>query len=492
MALFHRWQASWSPHAPAITAGGATRTYGDLAGGVARAVGWLQAEGVRPGDVVALMMPREAVFVDLVLACFSMGAVAFPMNDRYPAPEAGYLLQDAAPVLAILPAAIGQAVGAQLHWVGAGGVADRLAVAEQARMPEPPANDAPALLMYTSGTTGRPKGALHTHRTLGAAVEALHEGFRWQADDVLLHVLPQYHVHGLVVAQLGAIRAGAHARWLPGFEASAVSAALDRASGSDVTVFMGVPTHYQRLLVHDGGHDFSGVRLFTSGSAPLPAPVWQGFLDRFGHAVLERYGMTEIGIVMANPYEDRRAGAIGMPLRAVEARIAEPGADRALDPNEVGELQIRGPSVFVGYRGRPDATAAAVVGGWMQTGDLGFRDEDGYYRLVGRRSDMVISGGFNVYPAEVEAVLLEHPVVRECAVFGLPDADLGEIVAVAWVPTEGTGDTPDLRGFLEERVAAYKIPRMVHRLDGLPRNAMGKILKRELREHFETQRPKGS
>ncbi|MEN0060694.1 MAG: acyl-CoA synthetase [Myxococcota bacterium] len=486
MSLFHTWRTQWVAEAPALTHQGTTWTYADLDVRVRRAAGWLAEQGVARGDVVALMMPRGPAFLELVLGCLARGAAALPLNDRYPAPEVAYFIGDAAPALAVLPSGLGSQVAAGRRWVPAESVRQHLDDApERALEPAVPA-DTPAMLMYTSGTTGRPKGALHDHASLGATIEALHQAFRWQSNDVILHVLPQYHVHGLVVAQLGALRAGAHARWLPKFDAEAVVRALD---GTDVTVFMGVPTFYQRLLAHPQTPDVSGIRLFTSGSAPLPAPTFEAFHQRYGHRVLERYGMTEIGIVLANPYDDRRSGAVGKPMQQVEVRIVDPGTVVEKAAGDVGEVQIRGPSVFRGYLGRPEATADAVVDGWMRTGDLGHRDAEGYIRLVGRRSDLVLTGGFNVYPAEVEGALLEHPAVTACAVFGLPDADLGERVAVAWVGAETSSTDPDLRGFLRERLAAYKVPRDVHRVEALPRNAMGKVLKRELRERFGPNGP---
>ena len=478
--LYHTWRAAWQHDHLALTIEDATWSYAELDQRVQRAAGWLSAQEVAPGDIVALMMPRGAAFVELVLACLAHGAVALPLNDRYPAPEVAYFLGDADPRLAILPAAIGATVAPSCAWIAAEDVRARLDGAPDAPLGPSLPPDTPAMLMYTSGTTGRPKGALHDHASLGATIDALHEGFRWQADDVLLQVLPQYHVHGLVVAQLGALRAGAHARWLPGFDADQVVRALD---GTDVTVFMGVPTFYQRLLAHPETPDVRGMRLFTSGSAPLPATTFEAFRARTGHTVLERYGMTEIGIVLANPYDDRRAGAVGKPLRDVELRIVDSRSSAIT--SEVGEVQIRGPSVFRGYLGRPEATAATVVDGWMRTGDLGHVDEDGYVHLVGRRSDLVLTGGFNVYPAEVEGALLEHPAVAACAAFGVPDPDLGERIAVAWIARDRGAPEPDLREFLRERLAAYKVPRIVERVDTLPRNAMGKVLKRELRARFQ-------
>lgn len=330
-------------------------------------------------------------------------------------------------------------------------------------------------ILYTSGTTGRPKGARLRQAHLWATIEALHVAWEWSPDDVLVHALPAFHVHGLVVAALGALRAGARQVWLPRFDPDAVPTALvdERA-----TVFMGVPTFYVRLL-QNTLPDLSHVRLFTSGSAPLPAHVHRAFRQATGHEIVERYGMTEIGIVLSNPLRGaRKPGSVGLPLPGVERRIVDPvtGADRAV--GEVGELLIRAPSVFEGYHLRPDATAAALVDGWMRTGDQGHLDEDGYVHLVGRRADLVLCGGLNVYPGEVEQALAEAPGVTEIAVFGVPDPDLGEVPHVAVV---GGITAEELLAFARRRLAPYKIPRVVHILDALPRNSMGKVRTTELR-----------
>jgi malonyl-CoA/methylmalonyl-CoA synthetase len=293
---------------------------------------------------------------------------------------------------------------------------------------------------------------------------------------VLLHALPLNHVHGLVVAQHAALRAGATAVWVDRFDAAEVLGIL--ASGR-ITIFMAVPTFYARFLQTPGDFDLSRVRLFTSGSAGLPAAVHEAFAARFGHRIVERYGMTEVGIVTSNPIGGERPGSIGLPLPGVRARIVDPEALADVPPGEVGELWIASPSVMSGYLGRPDATAEARRGEWMRTGDLGAADPDGYLRLVGRRSEMLITGGFNVYPAEVEAALLEHPGVREAAVCGLPDDDLGEVPAAGIV---GEVHPDALRAFARERLAPYKVPRRIVVLDELPRNAMGKIVRRALAE----------
>ncbi len=463
MALLHEWSERWDPVAPALSWEGITLTYGDLDRRARCAAGWLRERGVRAGDVVALMLPRGLGFVELCLACLGLGAVGWPLNERYPVPEARALLEAGRPALAIVPREV------VTGWPEAPpSVEPVLAEAEIAGGAAPPWGPAPsrgasALLLYTSGTTGRPKGVIHSHETLKATVDALHGAFRWSSSDVLLHTLPQFHVHGLVVAQYGALRAGALAHWVPRFEAPAVLRAL---ADGPATVLMGVPTHYARLLAEPDTPDLFRMRLFTSGSAPLPPRTFEAFRDRFGHAILERYGMTEVGIVLANPYDDRRAGSAGRPLPDVEVRV------------EHGELQIRAPSRFVGYRG---GRAAPPREAFFPSGDLGDIDADGFVYLRGRRADLILCGGFNVYPAEVEAILAEHPGVRECAVVGRPHADLGEVPVAFWV---GDGDPSALEAWLRSRVAAYKVPRRFHQVASLPRNAMGKVSRMDLRQQL--------
>lgn len=348
-------------------------------------------------------------------------------------------------------------------------------------MRSPP--DAIAVLLHTSGTTGRPKGVPITHANVLATLAALHEAWRWSPTDVLVHALPLFHVHGLFVAQLGAMYAGACTRWVDPFSPAAVLDALASVApiaGAPRAVYMGVPTHYARLVdAGPGGRDLTGVRLFTSGSAGLPASVHAAFEAAFGHRILERYGMTEIGMALSNTWTDRRPGTVGAPLPGVEARVADEH-DRPMPDGEVGEIQIRGPSVFSGYLDDPEATARTLRGGWMHTGDLGVREPDGWFRIAGRASDLIISGGLNVWPAEVEALLGDLPGVAEIAVFGLPDPDLGERVAAAVVPS-AAWDPLELERRARQLVAPYKLPRRWFRVNALPRNALGKVLKAELK-----------
>ncbi|MCB9671174.1 MAG: GNAT family N-acetyltransferase [Alphaproteobacteria bacterium] len=461
----------WVPDAPALTVepplhGGGPElavSYGELGRRVRRATGWCRDQGLVAGDVLALQLPKDPAFLELHLGALAAGVVTLPLHPDATPGEVELLMEDAgAKVLVRDVAAVRPALDASPE-------------VDPADVPW----DAVAVLLYTSGTTGRPKGAPLTHGNLVAGVRSLHDAWRWTPADVLLHALPLFHVHGLFVAQYGALWAGAHTRWLAAFDPVRVLELLPRS-----TVFMGVPTFYSRLLAHGRhGADLGSMRLFTSGSAPLPSAHHEAFQREFGHTILERYGMTEIGIVLANPYDgERRPGTVGVPLAHVEAKVV--GADGAtLAPDEVGEICIRGPSVFGGYLGRPEATAEALQDGWMHTGDLGSVSTDGWFRVVGRAKDLVISGGLNVYPREVEAKLLKLEGVREVAVFGVPDEDLGERVAAA-VVCDGPWEPQRLQATLREQVAPYKLPRRWFRVDDLPRNTMGKVGKAELRRRY--------
>lgn len=463
MTLYQALSERWDQRADALTLDTTTLTYGDLERRIRRASGWCIAQGLTRGDVLALQLDKGLPFLELHLGALALGIATLPLHPAATADEVAALCEDAgAARLVREPEDLRRALDAS----------------DEAEPLDVPA-DTVAVLLYTSGTTGRPKGAPLTHANLLSGVEALHGAWRWTRNDVLLHALPLFHVHGLFVAQYGALYAGAHTIWMRRFDEQQALSLLPRA-----TVFMGVPTFYSRLLAHGRGDaDVSGMRLFTSGSAPLPAAHHEAFEAMFGHRILERYGMTEIGIVLSNPYEgERRAGTVGFPLPHVEGKVIGPNGER-LPPDEVGQICIRGASVFGGYLGRPDATAAALVDGWMHTGDLGSISADGYFRVVGRAKDLVISGGMNVYPREVEAKLLQLPGVREAAVIGVPDEDLGEKVCAVLV-VDGDWSPDGLMAGLRETVAPYKLPRRWFRVDALPRNAMGKVGKAALRERF--------
>jgi malonyl-CoA/methylmalonyl-CoA synthetase len=346
-----------------------------------------------------------------------------------------------------------------------------------------PAADAPALIAYTSGTTGRAKGAVHLHRNLSASAAAVARAWRWTDTDVLLLTLPLFHLHGLCVGLQGALSTGSSVVLRARFAAADVLDTLH--NNPSVTLFFGVPTMYARLLAEA---DRRGVprhlpRVFVSGSAPLAPAVFSEFERVFGCRILERYGMTETIMNLTNPYDgERRAGSVGMPFPGQEARVVDVRTRQVLSAGEVGEIEVRGPHVFAGYWRRPDATADALsANGWFRTGDLGSCSADGYFSITGRLSELIISGGYNVYPREVEDVLAEHPAIAEVAVIGIPDADRGEQVVAVVVPKDGlTPSADDIIAFCRERLASYKSPRQVLYVEALPRNALGKVQRQVL------------
>lgn len=482
MSWLQHMRAQWRPHHTAIVTSSASLTYEDLDARIRRAAGWLAELELEPGHVLALQMDRELAFLELHLAALGCGVLTLPLNPTYPPSELDYYLSDSGASVAIVLDDHAEQVSVDgVRIIRASRVRAALDAAREREVERVFSDETPAMILYTSGTTGRPKGAGLSHGNLRATVQGLHEAWRWSDADVLVHALPLFHVHGLFVAQHGALHAGATTRWLERFDPRA---ALDALQDCDGTVFMGVPTFYNRLLdlPAEERWDLSGVRLFTSGSAPLPARDHQAFEARFGHTILERYGMTEVGIVLSNPYDgERRPGAVGFPVPGADVRIfAEDG--RECEPDQVGEVRICGPSVFSGYLDRPEATAEALVSGWMRSGDLGFRDADGYIHLVGRSKDMILSGGLNVYPIEVETALLTHPDVSAVAVVGVLDPDLGERVVASIVPRPDGGLTSSaVIAFARERLAPYKLPKQVELVRSLPRNAMGKVDKAALR-----------
>jgi malonyl-CoA/methylmalonyl-CoA synthetase len=343
-----------------------------------------------------------------------------------------------------------------------------------------------AIIIYTSGTTGRPKGAEITHGNLTSNLQSLHEAWGWQADDVLLHVLPIFHVHGLFVALHGALHAGATTLLMRDFNPQKT---LELLSSGRCTVFMAVPTIHQRLLdfPNTNQYDLSRVRLITSGSDRLPDEAFVGFQKTFGYTLLERYGMTETGMNCSNPlHGERRVGSVGPPLPGVEVRTVNPESREVLPVGEIGEVEIRGPNVFKGYLRQPDKTSASISAeGWFKTGDLGYLEADGYLTMCGRSKDLIISGGLNIYPPEVERVLVEHPAVAACAVIGCPDREWGERVTAVIVLQKGeTATGEELIRFCREKLAPYKSPKSIVVRDDLPRNAMGKVQKAQLREEY--------
>lgn len=423
----------------------------------------LAGAGAEPGDRVLVQVDKSVEAIALYLGCLRGGFVYVPVSPAYTEAEVEYFVGDADPRLIVRPTV--------------DDIARRSTVVS---VPESAAEGLAAIL-YTSGTTGRAKGAMLSHRNLTSNGLALSELWSFSERDVHLHVLPIHHVHGLFVALHCALFAGASTRLVARFDVERVRALLPAA-----TVMMGVPTLYARLLADAdfGRSQCEGMRLFVSGSAPLLAEAHRAFRERTGMAILERYGMTETGILTSNPLIGERVpGTVGFPLPAVEVRIvADDGSELA--SGEAGAVEVRGPNVFAGYWQRPERTGEDFRDGWFRTGDLGVRDREGRLTLVGRAKDLIISGGFNVYPKEIEGVL-EVAGVAESAVVGVPDPDRGEIALALIVATPGAPPTEEqLRAAVAERLARYKHPRRYVFVDELPRNALGKVRKDLLRARF--------
>jgi len=470
-------------------------SYGDLDSRSARFARVLRNLGVEPGDRVAAQVEKSPEAILLYLACFRVGAVYLPLNTGYTAKELAYFLGDAEPRLAVcdtarreafrtLTAEAGVACLETLDGEGKGSLTEKVDAAAPSPEIVPRQSDDLAAILYTSGTTGRSKGAMLTHANLTSNALALADIWRFSADDVLLHALPIFHTHGLFVATNICLLTGASMLFLPRFDLAQVLALLPRA-----TSMMGVPTFYSRLL---SSPDFTRdlvahMRVFISGSAPLSPEVHKAFQARCGHAILERYGMTETSMNSSNPYDgERRPGTVGFPLPDVEIRIADVKSGAVLPKGEVGSIEIRGPNVFKGYWRMPEKTASEFRDdGFFVSGDLGMFDERGYLMIVGRDKDLIISGGFNVYPAEVEAAIDALEGVAESAVIGLPHADFGEAVTAVVVPSAaGAPAEESVRKALEPVLAKYKIPKRVLTVDSLPRNSMGKVQKKQLRETY--------
>ncbi len=435
--------------------------------------------GVAPGDRVAIQAEKSVDGLLVYLATLRAGAVHLPLNPAYTAAEVGYFLEDSEPALFIGEPALGTGARQALTLGELTGEVRDAEFDDVAREP-----DDLAAILYTSGTTSRSKGAMLTHANLASNAETLREAWRFTAADRLLHALPIFHTHGLFVATNVTLLAGGSMLFLPAFDLDEILRLLP-----DSTAMMGVPTFYTRLLARP---DFTRelvahIRLFVSGSAPLSAEAHREFEARTGHAILERYGMTETNMNTSNPYEGPRvAGSVGPPLAGVEIRIADPASGAERPRGEVGMIEIRGPNVCKGYWRKPDKTAEAFRDdGFLISGDLGFLDEAGYLRIVGRDKDLIITGGLNVYPAEVEAAIEALPGVAECAVIGVPHPDFGEGVVAVAVPRPGARlDESAILAALTGTLAAYKRPKRLFLADSLPRNAMGKVQKNLLRESF--------
>ena len=471
-------------------------TYAQLERRVNRSAEYLLSLGVKRGDRVAVQLPKSLPFIYFHLAAMQIDAIFLPLNPAYPESELRYFLADSGASVFIADAKDAPQINAvtdelpahrktsfiyQPERSGADWLEDRSSSPGQ---PLPSDPNQTAMMLYTSGTTSRPKGARITHGNLTANIAALHQAWGWREDDVLLHVLPIFHVHGLVVALHGALHAGATAVLTTSFDASST---LDLLTSGRFSVFMAVPTMHRRLYQWAGEerYDLSDMRLLTSGSDRLPDDLFFGYQRTFNVTLLERYGMTETGMNLSNPLRgERRVGAVGMPLPGVAARIVDPGSGAILSDDQVGELQIKGDHVFAGYWRQPKKTAEAFTDdGWLRTGDLALREPDGYYTLKGRAKDLIISGGLNIYPPEVELTLMAHEAIAACAVIGCPDKEWGEEVVAVVVPHPGeTIDSAKVINYCRSQLAGYKAPRRVLVLDELPSNALGKVQKAKLRE----------
>lgn len=472
---------------------GTRQSYDDIYRLSGRMANMLVAEGVKPGDRVAVQVEKSPEALALYLATVRAGGVFLPLNTAYTPAEIAYFVGDATPALVVCdPSRQDRAAefmpgGGRLMTMGAdgrGSLTDAAAGHPETQKPVARGGEDLAAILYTSGTTGRSKGAMLSHDNLLSNARTLAEAWRFTADDTLLHALPIFHTHGLFVASNVAMLTGGTMIWLPKFDAETVIGLLPQA-----TSMMGVPTFYTRLLDRpDFTRDLvAGMRLFTSGSAPLLAETHRAFEDRTGHRILERYGMTETNMNTSNPYEgERRAGTVGFPLPDVELKITgEDGAE--LPQGEIGMIEVRGTNVFQGYWKMPEKTAEELgADGWFKTGDMGMIDDDGYVVIVGRGKDLIISGGFNIYPKEVELLIDEMPGVLESAVIGVPHPDFGEGVVAVVARAKGTEPDPEaIMAGLSDRLARFKQPKKVVVVDELPRNTMGKVQKAALRAQYE-------
>lgn len=471
-------------------------TYDEVFAVAAQYAHVLVSSGVRPGDRVAVQVEKTPQSLFLYLAALRAGAIYLPLNTAYTPAELDYFIADAEPRLIVCDpskeerlAEIGRTHGCSavltLDAAGQGSLAQAAGGEDRSFADVAREDGDVAAILYTSGTTGRPKGAMLTHGNLGSNAQTLVEYWRFTDQDTLLHALPLFHTHGLFVACNTLMLAGGSLIFQSRFDAAATIRNLP-----DATAMMGVPTFYTRLLKEPGltreacGH----MRLFISGSAPLLAETHREFRERTGHAILERYGMTETGMSTSNPYDgDRVAGTVGFPLPAVEVRVVDAQGE-SLGPDELGGIELRGPNVFSGYWRLPEKTRAEFRDdGFFITGDVGKFDKRGYLHIVGRSKDLIISGGFNVYPAEVETEINALEGVVESAVIGCPHPDFGEGVAAVVVGKSDVSlDEREIIERLAGRLAKFKLPKRVIFVEELPRNAMGKVQKNLLREEYKS------
>jgi len=474
-------------------------SYQDVLNVSAKFANALVSLGVKPGDRVAVQVPKSIEAIMLYLATVRAGAVFLPLNTAYTTPEVRYFLENAEPSLFICDpknydshSVMAKELNVAIETMGVWSSPEIDAGSFFNQVNEDQTNfdnidrkaDDLAAILYTSGTTGRSKGAMLTHANLLSNTQALEKYWQFTSDDILLHALPIFHTHGLFVATNLALLSGASIIFLSAFNNDKVIEQLPNS-----TCMMGVPTFYTRLL-SDERFDkklVEHMRLFISGSAPLLAETHVEFEERTGHRILERYGMTETNMNTSNPYDgERRAGTVGYPLPGVEMRVVNPDTGEALSTNEVGMLEVKGPNVFAGYWQMPEKTKEEFRDdGFFITGDLGLIDDKGYIQIVGRGKDLIISGGFNIYPKEVELALDEEQNVLESAVIGIPHPDFGEGVVGIIVPRKDkTPDIDAIRCSLGEKLAKFKQPKHLIVVDELPRNTMGKVQKNILRDTY--------
>jgi malonyl-CoA/methylmalonyl-CoA synthetase len=482
---------------PALEIGtGQTCNYADVDRATARCASALCDLGLKRGDRVAVQVEKSPQSLFLYLACLRAGLVYLPLNTAYRLAEVAYFLSDAEPSLVVCSRPAEKGVRELVHSRGLR--ADVLTLDNDGNGTLPEAvRSAPtrfttavvapnelAAIVYTSGTTGRSKGAMLTHRNLVSNALVLVDAWRLERADVLVHALPIFHVHGLFVANHCALLSGAKVLWRERFDVNATLQDLSRA-----TVMMGVPTFYTRLLAEPAftREACNNIRLFISGSAPLLLETFREFQSRTGHAILERYGMSEAGMITSNPLNgERRGGTVGLPLPGVSVRVTD-AQDRGLPVAETGAIQIQGDNVFAGYWRKPDKTREEFTAdGWFRTGDMGVFDRDGYLSIVGRAKDLIITGGYNVYPKEIELVIDAMPGVVESAVVGVSHSDFGEAVTAVIVldPNSAPLTESAVIAHLKAELANYKVPKRVYFLPELPRNAMGKVQKNVLRQQL--------
>jgi malonyl-CoA/methylmalonyl-CoA synthetase len=509
--------AHQQPERPAIFFEDEVVSYGALYTEVERFARALKAQGVQPGERVALFLENSPAFVIAYLGTHLAGGIVVLVNTQYRQVELSHIMDDARVRLCVTSAAGAQElyplappslmtlviVGSLANLPSSGAPIEsipftdfiaredneQISAKDSVSFPMP-SRDASAVIAYTSGTTGRAKGAHLLHRNLVSNITAVTTAWHWTGDDRLLLMLPLFHTHGLIVGMHGTLFTGASVVLKRKFDAVDCLNAL--RNDTRITLFFGVPTMYSRLLAEAErqGVPQHALRLFVSGSAPLSAQLFDRFAQTFGQLILERYGMTETSMNLTNPYEgERRAGTVGGPFPGQEARVVDVATRQLLPPGEIGEIEVRGPHVFVGYWNRPDATAEAFsADGWFKTGDLGWRSDDGYYTITGRVRELIISGGYNIYPREVEDVLETHEDIAEVAVVGVPDPDMGEQVVAVVVPkADRTPDPASIIAFCRAQLASYKKPRQVIFVSSLPRNALGKVQKHLLTTQVQSE-----